>query len=124
MEQKKYRKVIDGETVVRTAAQIVIRKDGFKVYHPAEAKILADGWEPYVEPVTEAREPTARERLEDEMAECLSAMAASDAHASKCVKLGLNFRDAYPEEYEEYVKARERYNEIEKQLEAMKDIEE
>ena len=40
----------------------------------------------------------------------LSVMAKSDAHASKCAKLGLVFSDEYPEEYDEYCSAREKYN--------------
>ena len=40
----------------------------------------------------------------------LSVMAKSDAHASKCAKLGLVFADEYPEEYQEYCSAREQYN--------------
>ena len=40
----------------------------------------------------------------------LSVMEKSDAHASKCAKLGLTFADEYPEEYAEYCSARERYN--------------
>lgn len=40
----------------------------------------------------------------------LSVMAKSDAHASKCAKLGLVFADEYPEEYAEYCSAREKYN--------------
>ena len=40
----------------------------------------------------------------------LSVMANSDAHASKCAKLGLVFSDEYPEEYAEYCSAREKYN--------------
>ena len=40
----------------------------------------------------------------------LSVMAKSDAHASKCAKLGLIFAEEYPEEYAEYCSAREQYN--------------
>lgn len=40
----------------------------------------------------------------------LSVMAKSDAHASKCAKLGLVFSDEYPDEYAEYCSAREKYN--------------
>ena len=40
----------------------------------------------------------------------LSVMAKSDAHASKCAKLGLTFAEEYPEEYAEYCSAREKYN--------------
>jgi len=39
-----------------------------------------------------------------------SVMFQSDAHASKCVKLGLNFQDTYPDDYKSYISARERYN--------------
>ena len=37
-------------------------------------------------------------------------MRASDALASKCIKLGLNFQNEYPSEYDAYEKARESYN--------------
>ena len=40
----------------------------------------------------------------------LSVMAKSDAHASKCAKLGLTFSEEYKEEYAEYCSAREKYN--------------
>lgn len=40
----------------------------------------------------------------------LSVMAKSDAHASKCAKLGLTFSEEYQEEYAEYCSAREQYN--------------
>lgn len=40
----------------------------------------------------------------------LSVMAKSDAHASKCAKLGLTFADEYQDEYQEYCSAREQYN--------------
>ena len=36
-------------------------------------------------------------------------MAKSDAHASKCVKLGLIFADEYPDEFCEYKSARAEY---------------
>ena len=50
-------------------------------------------------------------RKEDEQQlNLLSVMAKSDAHASKCAKLGLVFSDEYPEEYAEYCSAREQYN--------------
>ncbi len=46
----------------------------------------------------------------------LSVMAKSDAHASKCAKLGLVFSDEYPEEYAEYCSAREQYNANEERI--------
>ena len=37
-------------------------------------------------------------------------MASSDAHAAKCIKLGLIFGEAYPEELERYKASRDEYN--------------
>lgn len=49
-------------------------------------------------------------KANEQQLELLSVMSKSDAHASKCAKLGLIFADEYPEEYEEYCSAREQYN--------------
>ena len=46
----------------------------------------------------------------------LSVMAKSDAHASKCSKLGFVFSDEYPQEYAEYCSAREKYNANEERI--------
>ncbi len=46
-------------------------------------------------------------------------MSDSDAHASKCVKLGLNFVEQYPNEYTRYVNARTEYNNNEQELETL-----
>ena len=43
-------------------------------------------------------------------------MASSDAHAAKCIKLGLNFGEAYPEELEAYKVAIKEFNENEAEL--------
>ena len=40
-------------------------------------------------------------------------MAESDAYAAKCMKMGLTFREEYPEEYTAYEAAREEYNTLE-----------
>lgn len=47
--------------------------------------------------------------LQTRQLELLSIMAKSDAHASKCVKLGLIYADEYPEELGEYESARAEY---------------
>ena len=39
-----------------------------------------------------------------------SIMASSDGHAAKCVKLGLNYSESYPEELEACKAARDEYN--------------
>ena len=58
----------------------------------------------------EERDELLRQANEQQL-HLLSVMAKSDAHASKCAKLGLIFADEYPEEYAEYCSAREKYNE-------------
>lgn len=55
--------------------------------------------------------------VNEKQLELLSTMAKSDAHAAKCIKLGLNFAEEYPEEYQEYISAREEYNLNESYLE-------
>lgn len=44
----------------------------------------------------------------------------SDEHALKCAKLNLSFKDLYPEEYSDYQEAIVLYNDIEKEIEAIK----
>ena len=62
-------------------------------------------------------------RIQEQLLELASIMSKSDAHASKCVKLGLSYKDNYPNEYNEYVKAREDYNQLEKDLAALESAE-
>lgn len=57
----------------------------------------------------EERERQLQELREAQMS-LMDVMSASDAHASKCIKLGLNFKNEYPSEYDAYEKARESYN--------------
>ena len=57
----------------------------------------------------EERDELLRQANEQQL-NLLSVMAKSDAHASKCAKLGLVFAYEYPEEYQEYCYAREQYN--------------
>ena len=46
-----YRKIIDGKVVIKSANEIVIRKNGMQTINPSEAQILADGWEIYERPI-------------------------------------------------------------------------
>lgn len=65
---KRYIKIIDGKSVIKTRNQIVIKgqrtikdKDGndkvvgTNTYNPTEEMILADGWEEYIPPVVEPK---------------------------------------------------------------------
>lgn len=47
---RRYKKVIDGKTVIKTLKEIVIRKDGRVTYNPTEEMVLEDGWVEYVAP--------------------------------------------------------------------------
>ena len=62
-------------------------------------------------------------RIQEQLLELASIMSKSDAHASKCVKLGLSYKDNYPNEYKEYTQAREDYNQLEKDLAALENVE-
>ena len=62
-------------------------------------------------------------RIQERMLELASVMSKSDAHASKCTKLGLSYKDNYPNEYDEYTQAREDYNQLEKELVALESVE-
>ena len=49
--RKLYKKVIDGEVVIKSANKIVVRKNGMQTFNPSEDMILADGWEIYEAPI-------------------------------------------------------------------------
>lgn len=101
---KQYKKQIDGNTVIKSRNEIVLRvtrtvvgKDGnekaihSKVYNPNDEMLLADGWVEYVKP-----EPTSEELLErakegkvreierydssDSVNTCVISMAENDIH--------------------------------------------
>ena len=50
---KKYMKVIDGKTVIKTRHQIVVSKNGRNYFNPTEEMILADGWVIYERQITQ-----------------------------------------------------------------------
>ena len=62
-------------------------------------------------------------RIQERLFELASIMSKSDAHASKCTKLGISYKDNYPNEYDEYTQAREDYNQLEKELVALESVE-
>ena len=73
--------------------------------------------------MTRAEKEEKITRLQERLLELASIMSKSDAHASKCVKLGLSYKDNYPNEYDEYTQAREDYNQLEKELVALESVE-
>lgn len=62
-------------------------------------------------------------QLNEKQLQLASVMSQSDAHASKCIKLGLNFSETYPDDYLTYVKAREEYNVNEEEIARIEAIE-
>ena len=73
--------------------------------------------------MTKAEKEERKARIQERLLELASIMSKSDAHASKCVKLGLSYKDTYPDEYNEYTQAREDYNQLEKDLATLKNVE-
>ena len=73
--------------------------------------------------MTRAEKENKIARIQEQLLELASVMSNSDAHASKCVKLGLSYKDVYPNEYKEYTQAREDYNQLEKDLAALESVE-
>ena len=62
-------------------------------------------------------------RIQERLLELASVMSKSDAHASKCVKLGLSYKDNYPNEHDEYTQAREDYNSLENEIITLESVE-
>lgn len=78
---KKYRKIIDGKSVIKPRNQIVVVKDGRQIINPNEATLMADGWEEYepvIVPAEEAQVP------EDDRA--ISELAEEDYKVIKCME--------------------------------------
>ena len=73
--------------------------------------------------MTREEKEERKARIQERLLELASVMSKSDAHASKCVKLGLSYKDNYPNEYKEYIKAREDYNQLEKDLATLESVE-
>ena len=73
--------------------------------------------------MTRAGKEEKMAHIQERLLELASIMSKSDAHASKCTKLGISFKDTYPDEYNEYVKAREDYNNLEKDLVTLESVE-
>ena len=73
--------------------------------------------------MTRAEKEKRVAHIQEQLLELASIMSKSDAHASKCVKLGLSYKDTYPNEYKEYTQAREDYNQLEKDLAALESAE-
>lgn len=77
---KKYRKIIDGRTVIKPRNQIVVVKDGRQIINPNEATLIADGWEAYAPVILPAEDAVP----EDDRA--ISDLAEGDYKVIKCME--------------------------------------
>lgn len=59
--------------------------------------------------------------LESRQIELRNTMAASDAHASKCAKLSLDFKTTYPDDYAAYIAANDEFNANEVEIASVKE---
>ena len=73
--------------------------------------------------MTRAEKADRMARIQEQLLELASIMSKSDAHASKCTKLGISFKNTYPNEYDEYTQAREDYNSLENEIIALESVE-
>ena len=73
--------------------------------------------------MTRTEKEERKARIQERLLELASIMSKSDAHASKCAKLGASFKNMYPNEYKEYTQAREDYNTLEKELVTLESVE-
>lgn len=73
--------------------------------------------------MTQEEKDKRTQTISERMLELLAVMAGSDAYASKCVKLGVSFKDVYPSEYSNYLDAREEYNKLESELKELSEAE-
>lgn len=73
--------------------------------------------------MTQQEKDARLQELNEQQLQLAAVMSESDAHASKCIKLGLNFQEAYPADYAAYTAAREQYNANEEELAKLEEIE-
>lgn len=73
--------------------------------------------------MTRAEKEERLTRIQERLLELASIMSKSDAHASKCIKLGASYKNLYPDEFKEYTQAREDYNTLEKELVTLESVE-
>ena len=73
--------------------------------------------------MTRQEQESAINALESQLLSLAATMQKSDAHALKCFKMGLDFEKEYPEEYKAYTAARTQYNEVESQLNELRQAE-
>lgn len=74
---KEYKKIIDGIEVIKSANEIVVRKNGQQTFNPTEQMILADGW---VEYIPQPYVPTLEEIKANKVEEILAYDSSSEVN--------------------------------------------
>lgn len=77
LDMKEYKKIIDGEVVIKSANEIVVRKNGMQTINPSEEQILADGWVGYI---PQPYVPTLEEVKANKVAEILAYDSSSEVN--------------------------------------------
>lgn len=73
--------------------------------------------------MTENEKQEALKSLKEKQLELMQIMSEDDAHAIKCVKMGLTYEEQYPDEHSRYLMAREQYNRNEVQIAQIEETE-
>lgn len=84
---KKYRKVIDGRTIIKPRTKIVVVKNGKQYINPSLNILLEDGWEEYVPVVTPLTDvDLAMQEAEGKVSEARGFLSDTDYKIIKCME--------------------------------------
>lgn len=64
----KFKKIIDGNEIIKPLNEIVLKKDGKCTYYPSVEQVIADGWSEYVESDETQLKKVKREKIRELMA--------------------------------------------------------
>ena len=84
---EKYRKVIEGKTIIKSRNQIVVVKNGKQYINPSLNILLEDGWEEYVSVATPLTDvDLAMQEAEGKVSEARGFLADTDYKVIKCME--------------------------------------
>ena len=82
---KKYRKIIDGKTVIKQRNKIVVVKGGMQYINPTYEILKEDGWEEYIPPQPTEQEIAVME-AEQNAELALGMLSEGDYKVIKCME--------------------------------------
>ena len=84
---ERYKKVIDGKTIIKSRNQIVVVKNGKQYINPSYEILIEDGWEEYVPVVTPLTDvDLAMQEAEGKVSEARGFLADTDYKIIKCME--------------------------------------